>query len=102
MTDAQPSIDEAGWNDTDAPAEGQLVQVRAKDGHGFYVLPFAVEFRDDGWFNPETGEELDCYVAGWRPMKGLPHTRHDPQPLEPTSAKAASIPLEDLNAENDE
>jgi len=39
MTDAQPSIDEADWNDTDAPAEGQLVQVRAQDGHGFYVLP---------------------------------------------------------------
>ncbi len=30
MTDAQQSIDEADWNDTDAPAEGQLVQVRAR------------------------------------------------------------------------
>ena len=28
--------------------------------------------------------------------------RHDPQPLEPAGAKAASIPIEDLNAENDE
>ncbi len=72
MMDDQPSIDEAGWNDTDAPAEGQLVQVRAKDGHGFYALPFAVEFRDDGWFNPETGEELDCFVAAWRPLNGSP------------------------------
>ena len=102
MTDAQPSIDEAGWNDTDAPAEGQLVQVRAQDGHGFYVLPFAVEYRDDGRFNPETGEELDCFVAAWRPMNGLPHTHHDPQPLEPASPKPASIPIEDLNAESDD
>ena len=70
MTDAQPSIDEADWIDTDAPAEGQIVQVRAQDGHGFYLLPFAVGFRDDGWFNPETGEELDCFVAAWRPLKG--------------------------------
>jgi hypothetical protein len=51
MTDAQPSIDEAGWIDTDAPAEGQLVQVRAQDGHGFYVLPFVVIIRDDEWWN---------------------------------------------------
>ena len=72
MTDAQPSIDEAGWNDIDSPADGQLVQVRAEDGHGFYVLPFAVKFRDDGWFNPETGEELDCFVAAWRPLNGSP------------------------------
>jgi hypothetical protein len=28
--------------------------------------------------------------------------RHDPQRLEPAGATAASIPLEDLNAENDE
>jgi hypothetical protein len=54
MTDAQPSIDEADWIDTDAPAEGQLVQVRAQDGHGFYVLPFVVIFRDDEWWNART------------------------------------------------
>jgi hypothetical protein len=47
MTDAQSSINAAGWNDADAPAEGQLVQVRAQDGHGFYVLPFVVIFRED-------------------------------------------------------
>jgi hypothetical protein len=69
MTDGQSSCDEADWNDTAAPAEGQLVEVRAQEGRGFYVLPFAVEFRDDGWFNPGTGEELDCFVAAWRPLK---------------------------------
>jgi hypothetical protein len=47
MIHAQPSIDEADWNDTAAPAGGQLVQVRAQDGQGFYVLPFAVEFRPE-------------------------------------------------------
>ncbi len=70
MTDAQPSIDEADWIDSDAPAEGQLVQVRALDGRGFYVLPFAVEFRDDGWYNRETGEQLDCFVAAWILLRG--------------------------------
>jgi hypothetical protein len=72
MTNAQPSIDEANWNDTGAPSEGQLVQVRAQDGRGFYVLPFAVEFRDDGWFNRETGEQLDCFVAAWMLLRGSP------------------------------
>jgi hypothetical protein len=28
--------------------------------------------------------------------------RHDPQPLEAAGARAGTIPLEDLNAENDE
>ena len=28
--------------------------------------------------------------------------RHDPPPLEPASVLAASTPIEDLNAENDE
>jgi len=103
MTDDQPpSIAESEWIDTDAPAEGQIVQVRAHDGRGFYVLPFIIIFHDDEWWNARTEERLDCFVAAWRPLNGLPHTRHDPQPLEPTSAKVASIPIEDLNAENDE
>ena len=67
MRDAQP-FDEADWNDTDAPAEGQLVEVRAQDRQGCYTIPFPVEFRDDGWFNATTGEELDCFVAAWRPF----------------------------------
>jgi hypothetical protein len=103
MTDDQPSsIAESEWIDTDAPAEGQIVQVRAQDGSGFYVLPFIIIFHDDEWWNARTEERLDCFVAAWRPLNGLPHTRHDPQPFEPTSAKPASIPIEDLNAENDE
>ena len=77
MMHAQPSIDESNWNDIDAPAEGQLVQIHAQDGHGFYVLPFAVEFRDDKWFNSETGEELCCFVAAWRSIKGSLPGAHD-------------------------
>ena len=102
MTDDQPSITESDWIDTDAPAEGQIVQVRSKNHHGFYIVPFPVEFRDDEWWNMHTGQKLDCFVAAWRPLNGLPHMRHDPQPLEPASAKPGSIPIEDLNAENDE
>ncbi len=71
MTDAQPSIGEADWIDTEAPAKGQLVQVRAQDGHGFYVPPFVVIFRDDEWWNAPTEEPLDCYIAAWRPMSSL-------------------------------
>jgi hypothetical protein len=68
MTDSQPLIGDGEWNDTEAPAEGQLVSVRARDQGGFYVIPFPVQFRNDGWFNPKTGEELDCYIAGWKPV----------------------------------
>jgi hypothetical protein len=70
MIDDQPSIIEPNWNDTDAPAEGQIVLVRAQDQRGFYTIPFPVEFRDDGWFNATNGEELDCFVAGWKPFDG--------------------------------
>jgi hypothetical protein len=103
MTDEQP-LNDSDWIDTaaHAPVDGQIVQVRAKDYRGFYIIPFAVVFHDDELWNARTEERLSCCIAGWRPMNGLPHTRHDPQPLEPTSAKPAYIPLEDLNAENDE
>jgi hypothetical protein len=70
MTDTQPSNDDAEWIDTDSPSEGQLVQVRAQDDHGFYVVPFVVIFRDDDWWNTQTEEPLDCYVAAWRPLNG--------------------------------
>ncbi|MGC1862630.1 MAG: hypothetical protein WA733_16325 [Methylocystis sp.] len=69
MTDNQPSID-SNWIDTDAPAEGQIVQVRSKNHHGFYIVPFPVEFRDDEWWNVHTGQKLDCFVAAWRPLNG--------------------------------
>jgi hypothetical protein len=70
MENDQPTIVEDEWIDTKAPAEGQKVYVRAQDLRGFYVIPFMVEFRNDGWFNPETGEELDCFIAGWKPLGG--------------------------------
>ena len=54
MTDDQPSIDEPDWNDTDAPEQGQIVQVRSKNHRGFYIVPFPVEFRDDEWWNVRT------------------------------------------------
>jgi hypothetical protein len=66
MTGAQPAIADDEWIDTETPAEGLRVAVRAQDHRGLYVLPFPVEFRDDSWFNPQTGDELDCFVAGWR------------------------------------
>jgi hypothetical protein len=34
---------------------------------GQYEIPFPVVFRDDSWWNARTGEELDAFIAGWRP-----------------------------------
>jgi hypothetical protein len=42
-----------------------------QDTRGFYILPFPVEFRDDDWWNARTGEELDCFIAGWTPWDDL-------------------------------
>jgi hypothetical protein len=50
-----------------APEEGATVYVLAADNRGQYVIPFPVVFRDDSWWNARTGEELDAFVAGWRP-----------------------------------
>ena len=74
MIDNQPSITESDWIDTNSPAEGQQVQARAKDHRGFYLIPFAVEFRNGGWVNSQSGQELDCFISGWRPWDGAVHT----------------------------
>jgi hypothetical protein len=71
MTNIQPHIREIAWIDTRAPVEGQIVLVRVQDTRGFYILPFPVEFRDDDWWNARTGEELDCFIAGWTPWDDL-------------------------------
>ena len=55
------------WNSTTAPEEGAIVYVLAADGRGQYEIPFPVVFRDDSWWNARTGEELDAFIAGWRP-----------------------------------
>jgi hypothetical protein len=100
MTDDQPSID-SDWIDTDAPAEGQIVQVRSKNHHGFYIVPFPVEFRDGEWWNVLTGQKLDCFVAAWRPLNGLPDAPRPQRHDRGAGARVATIPLEDLSAEND-
>ena len=56
------------WNSTTAPEEGAIVYVLAQDNRGKYVIPFRVVFRDDSWWNPQTGEELDTFISGWRPV----------------------------------
>ena len=42
-----------------------IVRARCKIG----MLPFPVIFRDDTWWNASTGEELDTFIAGWRPVR---------------------------------
>jgi hypothetical protein len=58
---------EAEWNSTTTPDEGEIVFVLAADDRRQYVIPFAVVFRDDSWWHAQTGEELDAFIAGWRP-----------------------------------
>jgi hypothetical protein len=55
------------WNSTTTPEEGEIVYVLAQDNRGQYVIPFPVVFRDDSWWNFRTGEELEAFVAAWRP-----------------------------------
>ena len=59
------------WNSKTAPEEGAIVYVLAADNRGQYVIPFAVVFRDDSWWNACTGEELDTFVVGWRPADNV-------------------------------
>jgi hypothetical protein len=58
---------EVGWNSTTPPEDGAVVCVLAVDKRGRYVIPFPVLFRDDRWWNAHTGEELDAFIAAWRP-----------------------------------
>ncbi len=58
---------EVKWNSTTTPEEGAIVHVLASDNRGQYDIPFPVVFRDDSWWNDRTGEELDTFIAGWRP-----------------------------------
>jgi hypothetical protein len=53
------------------PEEGEIVYVLAADNIGQYEIPFPVVFRDDSWWNLRTGEELDAFIAGWRPSDNV-------------------------------
>jgi hypothetical protein len=48
--------------------------VLAADDQGQYEIPFKVLFRDDSWWNVQTGQELDVFVAGWRPANDAEQT----------------------------
>ena len=65
---------ETEWNSTTVPEEGTVVYVMAADDLGQYVIPFKVLFRDDSWWNFQTGQELDVFVAGWRPANDAEQT----------------------------
>jgi len=58
---------EPEWNSTTTPEEDATVYVLALDNIGKYEIPFPVVFRNDSWWNARTGEELDAFIAGWRP-----------------------------------
>jgi hypothetical protein len=62
---------QAEWNRITIPEDGAIVYVLAQDNRGQYVIPFPVVFRDDSWWNACTGEELDTFIAGWRPADNV-------------------------------
>ena len=62
---------ETEWNSTTTPEVGSTVYVLAADNIGQYLIPFPVVFRDDSWWNARTGEELDVFIAGWRPVDNV-------------------------------
>jgi hypothetical protein len=65
MINIQPNDASNRWI-SEAPSVGRRsIRVRAQDHRGLYVIPFLAEFKSGRWFNEETGEELDCHVAGW-------------------------------------
>ena len=60
---------DAKWNSESPPLDDAVVYVLAEDKRGQYELPFPVVFRGDCWWNADTGDELDVYIAGWRPLE---------------------------------
>jgi hypothetical protein len=64
-------LPDTDWNSTTVPEEGAIVEVLALDNIGQYVIPFPVVFRDDSWWNAHTGQELEAFVAGWRPADNV-------------------------------
>ncbi len=57
------------WNSKEPPENNAIVHVLAEDQRGQYEVPFPVVFQDDSWWNVHTGEELDAYIAAWRPRE---------------------------------
>ncbi len=55
------------WNNQAVPRDGAIVYVLATDHKGKYEVPFHVLFKNDSWLNAITHEELDVFVAAWRP-----------------------------------
>ncbi len=59
----------AKWNSHTVPQDGETVYVLATDDKGEYEVPFPVLFKEDSWLNASTYEELEVFVAAWRPAR---------------------------------
>jgi hypothetical protein len=51
------------------PGEDVPVNVLAVDNRTRYEISSHVIFREDRWWNADTGQELQVFVAGWRPSR---------------------------------
>ena len=49
-----------------SPPADTPVQVLCEDHVGTYLLPFYCIWREGGWHNPKTGEQIQVPVIGWR------------------------------------
>ncbi len=59
------------WNSQTVPHDGAIVYVLSVDEIGRYELPFPVLFKDDKWLNASTRQELEAFVAAWRPATSV-------------------------------
>ncbi len=55
------------WNSVTVPRDGAIVYVLAMDDKGKYEVPFPVLFKNDSWLNASTREEVEVFIAAWRP-----------------------------------
>ena len=104
MTNAQPSIDEADWIHTDAPAEARVSpssRERLADGFDGCPSPSNLE-TTDGSIRKRVRHYI-VSVAAWRPSNGSPaDAAITDSGLNRSMSSACVYPLEDLKRRNDE
>jgi len=45
-----------------------MIRLRTQHRRGIFAIAFTAQYNEDGWFNSETGAQLDCFVPEWSPF----------------------------------
>ena len=61
---------------TGVPAASGPFELLCEDERGTYVLPFACSYREGGWLNLQTAEQIEVTVIGWRVLIDDPRPQH--------------------------